>query len=254
MRNVAGDTALAELLGRAGGPDPEALEKFAAQHDIPYWTCQLRFYGLENVNDAHYEYSRDKFSAIASARFQEGHRYRFPLTPEELAAREHLVEFGIPNLAIWDMLARSERNPDAEWGHFAFGAIIPKNGEAVFEAQRVFGEVLNEAGIPNRVFATLPPLWLPRAALFLIGLPVSRDTGVNRKSRQAYRRLTKVAAEHGWCKYRSPVAFHTETMNTMSYNDHVLRRFHETIKDAIDPNGIIAPGRSGIWPAGMREG
>jgi 4-cresol dehydrogenase (hydroxylating) len=43
-------------------------------------------------------------------------------------------------------------------------------------------------------------------------------------------------------------------MNTMSYNDHVLRRFHETIKDAIDPNGIIAPGRSGIWPAGMREG
>ena len=32
-----------------------------------------------------------------------------------------------------------------------------------------------------------------------------------------------------------------------------LRRFNETLKDAIDPNGIIAPGRGGIWPANMRN-
>jgi hypothetical protein len=27
----------------------------------------------------------------------------------------------------------------------------------------------------------------------------------------------------------------------------VLRRFTEQLKDAIDPNGIISPGRAGVW-------
>ena len=38
-----------------------------------------------------------------------------------------------------------------------------------------------------------------------------------------------------------------------SFNDFVLRRFNETLKDAIDPNGILSPGRAGIWPAAFRS-
>jgi 4-cresol dehydrogenase (hydroxylating) len=30
-------------------------------------------------------------------------------------------------------------------------------------------------------------------------------------------------------------------------------RFHETLKDAVDPNGIISPGRYGIWPKHLRK-
>jgi FAD/FMN-containing dehydrogenase len=29
-------------------------------------------------------------------------------------------------------------------------------------------------------------------------------------------------------------------------------RLCETIKDALDPNGILAPGKSGIWPKATR--
>jgi len=27
-----------------------------------------------------------------------------------------------------------------------------------------------------------------------------------------------------------------------------LLRLNETVKDALDPNGILAPGKQGIWP------
>ena len=42
-------------------------------------------------------------------------------------------------------------------------------------------------------------------------------------------------------------------MDTYSFNNNILLRFHETLKDAVDPNGIISPGRYGIWPKNLRQ-
>jgi hypothetical protein len=38
-----------------------------------------------------------------------------------------------------------------------------------------------------------------------------------------------------------------------AFNDRSLRRLHETIKDAVDPNGILSAGRYGIWPKHLRK-
>ena len=37
------------------------------------------------------------------------------------------------------------------------------------------------------------------------------------------------------------------------YGAHAYLRFAETIKDAVDPNGILSPGKQGIWPKTLRE-
>jgi 4-cresol dehydrogenase (hydroxylating) len=36
-------------------------------------------------------------------------------------------------------------------------------------------------------------------------------------------------------------------------NNSALRKFCETMKDAVDPNGILSPGRGGIWPRRYRK-
>jgi 4-cresol dehydrogenase (hydroxylating) len=38
------------------------------------------------------------------------------------------------------------------------------------------------------------------------------------------------------------------------FNDHALMRLSTTIKDALDPNGILSPGKQGIWPKGRKDG
>ena len=37
-------------------------------------------------------------------------------------------------------------------------------------------------------------------------------------------------------------------------HDHAYRRFNGKIKDALDRNRILSPGKQGIWPARLRNG
>ncbi|ECK7706342.1 hypothetical protein ACLSML_000282 [Campylobacter coli] len=53
-----------------------------------------------------------------------------------------------------------------------------------------------------------------------------------------YRQMVQTAAEHGWGDYRAVPTFQDDVMGAYSYNNHILRRFNEQLKDCIDPNGI----------------
>ena len=127
-------------------------------------------------------------------------------------------------------------------------------GEAIFKAQRVFGQLYAELGLPvGNQFAALPWSYNPRALVLLFGLPTSRDPAQNRQSRQIFERLVEVSAANGWAEYRTHIAFMDKVADSYSFNDHAMRRFHETLKDAVDPNGILSPGKSGIWPRRLRD-
>jgi FAD/FMN-containing dehydrogenase len=115
----------------------------------------------------------------------------------------------------------------------------------------VFDRVHRELGSGRAVLTVLTSF--PRAFVLIDLFPVERNVERNRKTREIYRRLIKEAAARGWGEYRTHTTFMGDISNTYSFNNHVLRRFHETIKDAVDPNGILSPGKCGIWPKRMRK-
>jgi 4-cresol dehydrogenase (hydroxylating) len=229
-----------------GGPSIAELDRLASDENLPYWSTELKFWGPEKLIDAQWEIAKDRFGSIPGARFSEGRYYRFPTEiPDTDSAT--LAGLGIPNLGTFGLLQGG--------GHLGFSPIIPMTGEAVFRAQRVFGELYAELGLPvGNQFAALPWSYYRRALVLLFGLPTSRDVAQNQASRRVFERMVEVSAENGWGEYRTHIAFMDRVAESYSYNNHALRRLHETLKDAIDPNGILSPGKSGIWPRQMRNG
>ncbi len=255
QRLVATEPELRALLEKPGGPTDDELDRFAASHGSAVWQCELQFYGPARTVDVNWEYAKERIAAaIPGARFEERESYRFPLSTQDKEGVPHKVALGIPNMAIFSIGARSEANPSPRDGHLWFAPVIPKSGEAILECQRVLGEVYRELGMGGSAFLQTPATWHFRAFIMLVGFSISRtDPAVNHRSLENFRRVVEVAAEHGWGEYRSPPVMADTIMSTYSFNDHALRRFCETLKDAADPNGIIAAGRGGIWPRYLRE-
>jgi hypothetical protein len=38
-----------------------------------------------------------------------------------------------------------------------------------------------------------------------------------------------------------------------NWGDGASMKFNQDLKDSLDPNGILAPGKSGIWPRRLRN-
>lgn len=72
------------------------------------------------------------------------------------------------------------------------------------------------------------------------------------KARACLRGMIDDAAKMGYGEYRTHLAFMDQIAGTYNWNDGALMKFNERIKDCLDPNGIMAPGKSGIWPARYR--
>jgi 4-cresol dehydrogenase (hydroxylating) len=234
-------------------PDlPAAMDKYGAEHDLDNWTLELKFYGPEEIIAAHWQHARKQFSAIPGAGFDDGLFYRFPMTDAEISEVVFKQALGVPSLSIFSLVSRSPQQTDPVIGHVTTSQIIPMHGEAVLEAREVIGRLFHEYGMAE-YYSIIPQSYIPRMLVFLFLFRVTGDADENARTMQLIERLHKLGVERGWAPYRSHAYLMDNTMDLYSYNNHALRRVCETLKDAIDPNGIIAAGRYGIWPRHLRK-
>jgi 4-cresol dehydrogenase (hydroxylating) len=246
------DSRILAVLNDPDGINMEKLEAAAMSAGVPFWACNLNLYGPKKLIQAQWECVRDALQEIAGARFTLSEIRRLPLPPQDLAKLHDLGPFGIPTLRTFDLGPMISYDGEDIVGHIFFSPVIPRTGEAAIEAMDVFAAIARKYKLPG------PPLQPPssifeRAFLFAIGLPVTRSPTVNAKIREIIRELVVISAERGWGEYRTAPALYELIMGVYSYNDHALREFLETIKDAVDPNGIMSPGRYAIRSRHLRE-
>ena len=132
---------------------------------------------------------------------------------------------------------------------------MPRSGEAVFQANKVIYDTQKELGVPFTASPFRPPVtWYHR--VFFVGAPSvdtqRNDPEKNRRGRQVYEAYVKRMAAAGFPPYRTNPGAQDLLAEQFSFNNHALRKFQEALKDAVDPNGILAPGRYGVWPKRLR--
>jgi FAD/FMN-containing dehydrogenase len=219
------------------------------------WNLQIPIYGPEKVVRAQMEYCKEKFAKIPNSRFTESELIRTPLDAATLA-RIRKVNFGIPDLSTFAMLGRNAQNPAPPGGHIGFSPIIPRTGEALLEYAKFYRDnvaAVSEGGALRFQGPVYMTNW-ERSLVAMIMFPIGKDKVMNAKMRNAFEKWVALAAERGWAEYRAPAVFQDLVAKTYSFNNNSLTRMRETIKDALDPNGILSPGRYGVWPKHLRKG
>jgi len=218
------------------------------------WQVQVPIYGPEKVVRAQMDYCKEKFAKIANSRFTEGELVRTPLDAATLN-RVRKVNFGVPDLSTFAMLGRNAQNPAPPGGHIGFSPIIPRTGEALLEYAEFYRSNLpavSEGGTLRFQGPVYMTNW-DRTLVAMIMFPIGRDKAMNARMRAAFEKWVVLAAERGWGEYRTPAIFQDLVAKTYSYNNNALTRLRESIKDAVDPNGILSPGRYGVWPKHLRK-
>ncbi len=79
------------------------------------------------------------------------------------------------------------------------------------------------------------------------------DPARRRAAMDCLRAMIDDAAALGYGEYRTHLVLMDQVAGTYNWNDGALMKFNEKLKDTLDPNGILAPGRCGIWPARYRN-
>jgi 4-cresol dehydrogenase (hydroxylating) len=264
LRALARNTEFREA---ADAFDDAEMDRQAAAAGLHSWQVELQFYGSAGTTLANWEYAKELVARkVPGARFTDGESLTVPLTKEQIASttgpyptnmRRNITQ-GVPGLGVWYMTGRTEQNPNA-WDetHIGLFSLVGRSGEAVFKAQRDFADIAKRLDMPSFGSSALgtPVNWYQFTFLMGNGFGVRGDNSPEGKKQAAtmLRRVLEENAKLGYGDYRAPPMLQDDVAEQYSFNNHALRRFHETLKDAIDPNGILSPGRAGVWPAAHRS-
>lgn len=239
------DPKVQAILNDPNGVDMNKLDDAAQAAGVPFWGCEFHLYGPKKFIEAQWECICDAMEQISGAEFKLNDVRSLPLPAEDVARMFDTGPLGIPSLRTFSLGPMVSYEGEDVVGHIFFSPVIPRTGEAAIEAMDVFAKIARKYKLPYPQLQ-FPSSIFERAFLFAVGLPVTRSPVVNAKIRDIFRELVVMATERGWGEYRTAPAFYDLIMETYSYNDHALRDVLETIKDAVDPNGIMSPGRYAI--------
>jgi 4-cresol dehydrogenase (hydroxylating) len=135
-----------------------------------------------------------------------------------------------------------------------FLAVLPRTAEAVHKAQRVIYDTQKSVGA--ELMATpfhAPIAWHHRC--FLMGAPTvaafKSDPDRNAKARGLYEAYVRNLSAAGFGVHRTSPAMQDLAVGQYAFGDHALLRLQRRLKDAADPNGVLAPGRYGLWPGAL---
>jgi 4-cresol dehydrogenase (hydroxylating) len=240
---VAGINATRSQYHSGAGPIPDsAARKIMADQDIGMWNFYGALYGPPPIMDTLWTIIRDSFATIPGARF---------FTPEERAHPNDVLKHraqtmrGVPRLTEYSFV-----NWVNGGAHIGFSPVSPIKGPEALKQYRMVRDRMHEYGFDYMSVFAIGWRELHHVCELVFDKTNPDET---RRAREVFEILVREAADAGYGEYRTHISFMDQIARTFNWNDGAMLKLQELLKDALDPKGILAPGKQGIWPSRYRS-
>jgi len=231
---------LAEYMKPGSYVPYDVLEEIRLQYGWGFWKAYFSLYGSVEMLPALKKTVERAFSSISGVKIN---WREFPgspgktLTAAEIG-EEEIPHSGIPTLAPLGLVDTRGTKGGA---HIDYSPIIPPSGRELYDWYLTAKQRTIDARFD--LFADFHVY--PR---YVVGIElVIYSIDEEERALALYKHLMEDGAKQGYMAYRTHVKFMDDTAAKQGFNDFAFSRFTGLLKDTLDPNGVLSPGKSGIW-------
>jgi 4-cresol dehydrogenase (hydroxylating) len=238
LRSAAVMTTRDQWTQDKGPLGEDVITAIRKRFNIGWWSVQVRTYGHLDIAEAALKvinkaFGNQKVLAMKPARWVRGD------PPEGSPFSGVPISFPLAN-ANWH---------GGRGGHIGYSPVLPAKGSLAMDQFRRTYALYRKYGMDYHASFAFGERSLTNVNQLLF----DRDNPQMMSRVDAmFRELVSDARAKSYGEYRTHIEYMDLVASTYDFGNGALRRLNEVVKDALDPNGIVAPGKSGIWPASVR--
>jgi len=218
------------------GPIPEnTLDEMARKLNLGRWNASFALYGDEAKVQNAWKRIQNAAKHIKGVEFVA----RTYEPGDKIIHPRDQSQAGIPSLNEFSLV-----NWRGAGGHIDFSPVGPMRAKDARKMNNMVRRRIHEYG-----FDHLGGFYCDARAFRCVNtLVFQKDSPAEMaKIRKLFGVLVDDFAREGYGEYRTHLAYMDQVAKTYDFNNNAMLRFQKQLKSAIDPQGIIAPGKSGVW-------
>jgi 4-cresol dehydrogenase (hydroxylating) flavoprotein subunit len=238
LRSAAVMTTREQWTQDKGPLDDKVVQAIRDRFKIGWWSVQVRFYGHQDVVEASMRvldraFDKKPIQSKKAASWKRGD------PPEGSPVTGIPVSFPLAN-ANWH---------GGRGGHVGYSPVLPPKGDLAMDQFKRTYALYQKYGMDYHASFAMSERSLVNVNQLLYDKDNADMMG---RVDAMFRALVADASAHQYGEYRTHIDYMDLVAESYDFNNQALRRLNNRVKVALDPNGVIAPGKSGIWGKGKQ--
>ena len=222
------------------------LAKLNEKHKLGFWRAYFSLYASVEMLPALQQTIQRAFSHVPGVRITSR---EFPGSPGQSITAAEIKEEEIPHSGIPTLAPLGILDSRGQKGgfHADYSPIIPPSGRELYEWYMTAKQLT-----VNYNFDFFADFHIyPR---YVVGIELVIFTPEEEERMDLlFKDLLQDGTRKGYLPYRTHVSYMDDLASMLKFNNSAFTRFNASLKDFLDPNGVISPGKSGIWNNNMSQ-